>query len=170
MWGVAVVVVVPRGVSWLQLLRHVGCYSRGCCAMWGVTVVIVVPYRCCLCYLCAVCGVTLRLLCHMWCRVAVFAPRVVLQSRSLCHVGCHGRSCCTMCSATVVALCGVSWSLCCVGCCGCSVVVAAFVLHAVLWSWEGEVGYVSIGKGGGRWKVGVLRSEVEKKKLHTISE
>jgi len=34
-----------------------------------------------------------------------------------------------------------------------------------------KVGHVSVEKGGGRWKVGVLHSEVEKKKkLHTISE
>jgi hypothetical protein len=98
--------------------------------------------------------------------VVVVTVIVLCGSRShlLCCLGCHSHGCCTTwgVAVAVVVPCG---------CCGCGVVVAAFVLHAVLRLWEGEVGRVSVEKGGGRWKVGVLHSEVEKKKkLHTISE
>src|SRR6266851_3391124 len=93
------------------------------------------------------CGVSLLpSLCSVQCRVAVFAPHVVLHgvSQPLCHVQCRS----------------------------CGVVVAAVVLCVMLRLWKEEDGHVSIGKGGGRWEVGeccAVRWK-RKTKLHTISE
>ena len=99
------------------------------------------------------CGVSLLpSLCSVQCRVAVFAPHVVLWSQSLHCGGCCGH--CTVCSVTVVALHGVSQPLCHVQCRSCGVVVAAVVLCVMLRLWKEEDGHVSIGKGGGRWEVG----------------
>jgi hypothetical protein len=53
-------------------------------------------------------------------------------------------------------------------CCSCSVIVAAIVLRVVLQSWEGEVGHVSVGKGGGRWKVGACCTVRWKRKKNYI--
>ncbi|SRR6266851_9499969 len=117
-------------------------WSRSLCCVWCHS-------RC----LCTTCGVT----------GAVVAPRVVLWSWLLRHVGvagaivlrvvwCHG---CSRCAAWVLQV----PSLCCVWCRGhscalCGVVVAVILLCVMLQLWwlalEGEEGYTSVGKGGGR--------------------
>src|SRR6266853_62634 len=97
--GVTGAVVAPCMVLWALLSFHIGvaitiialcvvlwspslflcCMwsrSRGCCTICGVVAVVIVP--------CVLSG-SGSLHC-MWVAISVFAPHVVLQSWSLCHV------------------------------------------------------------------------------------